>query len=521
MNNYIETELDDNEIKDLIAQGYVVEELPQAQEGESVVSSVTPYTKASEITGDETTPPAIYEGKDVTVTAKAPEWSKYQKEFQNADPWERFLMNEQSKYIRKHKNLNRIPGISFDNFPEAEQERIRQEYDQKMNDYITRRLGKSRGFNPRRRGEWLDDLTDREKQIVAGSRYGSKLQPSIWARFLSGVQGARNVANPMNFVYNTLDTNPLEYDVPTYTKAENERAKVNPLEFAEIFAPTEVLGAGNANYLMHSNPRLARPGYLSGEYMADVSPLTGLAVNPLTAFDLYALPETLVTAGNAGLKYVGRPFANEMANVYNDVRRVLNYDNETNTLNRIFNNYDSGTAPINTTRGIADDVTALEDAVPVPTKTNQIGYAPETAPVIPEGMVTGEQIAPQLQTQKAKPVQTWSPAPVTENTATLRSMQEDSPLFKIVDKRTGNMNINNIKAYLNKADTPKSDKVMLQEIIDEKFPNQKNINWDDLKKAVNEEVGQFKRTSPNPDTYADYGVNRLNLNPKMLWLHRI
>ena len=32
-NDYIETELDDNEIKDLIAQGYVVEELPKAQKG--------------------------------------------------------------------------------------------------------------------------------------------------------------------------------------------------------------------------------------------------------------------------------------------------------------------------------------------------------------------------------------------------------------------------------------------------------------------------------------------------------
>ena len=288
--------------------------------GESVIESRTPWTGAANVTGEETTPPVIFEGKDVTVKAQGPKWAKFQKEYESSKPWEKFLYGEQEKYLRKNKGLNKAAGVSMDNFPQAERIRIKQEYDQKMNDYITRRLGKSEGFNPRRRGEWVDQLTDREKQIVAGSRYGSKLQPDVWSRLMSGARSIYN-AGPLSNL-----TGDITAKVPGYTKKENKAALNNWMEGLEVAAPTEIPGIAIANYVTHSNPRIAKPGNMSGEYMADVSPLTAAALNPLTYIDLATglveIPHLIAMGANAlkkGAKYVGKGV--DAANTVDNVGR--------------------------------------------------------------------------------------------------------------------------------------------------------------------------------------------------------
>lgn len=288
--------------------------------GESVIESRTPWAGAANVTGEETTPPVIFEGKDVTVKAQGPKWAKFQKEYESSRPWEKFLYGEQEKYLRKNKGLNKAAGVSMDNFPQAERIRIKQEYDQKMNDYITRRLGKSEGFNPRRRGEWVDQLTDREKQIVAGSRYGSKLQPDAWSRLMSGARSIYN-AGPLSNL-----TGDITAKVPGYTKKENKAALNNWMEGLEIAAPTEIPGIAIANYVTHSNPRIAKPGNMSGEYMADVSPLTAAALNPLTYIDLATglveIPHLIAAGANAlkkGAKYVGKGV--DAANTVDNVGR--------------------------------------------------------------------------------------------------------------------------------------------------------------------------------------------------------
>jgi hypothetical protein len=274
--------------------------LIKAQTGleNGVIQSVTPFPEAAEVSGDPNMRPAIFEGKDVTVKAQAPEWAKFQKEFQSKDPWERYLKNEQSKYLRKHKNLNRIPGLSFDNFPKAEKERIRQRYDEKMNTYITRRLGKYFDFNPRKRGEWLDLLTDREKQIVAGSKYGSKLQPSAWTNFLSG---ARSLYNAIPDELKPLVSmghghKDITTKIPGLTEAENQERLNDYLEGLNIFSPLDVPGIAIANKMKNMN--VQNPSWYSGEMMGNVDTWDAMAVNPLTyMIDLPTTPSALVGIG--------------------------------------------------------------------------------------------------------------------------------------------------------------------------------------------------------------------------------
>ena len=252
--------------------------LQKAQEGldTGVVESKTPWANAPEGMS-----PNVYEGKDITVKAKGPEWAHFQREYQNANPWERYLAGEKNKYIRKHKGLNKTAGVTADNFPKDAEERIRQEYDRKMNTYTTRRLGQHFGFNPRQRGEWIDRLTDKQKEIVAGSKYGSKLQPNVWSRFLSGARSTVNLLHPTEFK--------IQGQIPGYTEAENKEALNSWLEPLEILAPLDAPGMIVANKMTNMNAE--NPSWYSGEMMGNVDYGAVVAMNPLTLLDLYGLPE--------------------------------------------------------------------------------------------------------------------------------------------------------------------------------------------------------------------------------------
>lgn len=279
--------------------------LHKAQDGESVIQSVTPWEGAPGVTGDIMTPPVIYEGKDVTIKAQAPEWAGYQKEYQKANPWERYLSGEQSKYIRKHKGLNKLAGVTQDNFPEDAEERIRQEYNKKMNSYITKRLGQHFGFNPRKRGEWLDLLTNKEQQIVAGSKYGSKLQPDVWSRTLSGLRSIYNATPKIPHPFLPLET--LKYftgdittPIPGYTERENREALNNPFEAFEVLAPLDIPGIVIANKMKNMNAE--NPSWYSGEMMSNVDYGDVAAVNPLTLLDVYALPKGAINLGKTAVR---------------------------------------------------------------------------------------------------------------------------------------------------------------------------------------------------------------------------
>lgn len=283
--------------------------IPRAQVGldNGVVKSKTQWAGAPKVTGDPNTAPIIYEGKDVTVKAKGPEWAGFQREYQSANPWERYLAGEKNKYIRKNKGLNKAAGVTASSFPKSAEDRIRAEYDRKMNTYITRRLGHQFGFNPRERGEWIDLLTEPEKKIVAGSKYASKLQPSIWSRTMSGAQESLNTiatVNPAAMAYNALTGKKAprisNQKIPGYTEREMQEAKENPFEAAEVLSIMDLPAAYIANRAKNAN--VENPSFLSGEIMPNVTAGDLFISNPFFAADLAALPKGLVTLGKTAAR---------------------------------------------------------------------------------------------------------------------------------------------------------------------------------------------------------------------------
>lgn len=215
----------------------------------------------------------------VTVKDKMPDWARFQKEYQNIKPLDSYIAEEKRKYLRRgNKALNKMAGVTETNFPKDVEERFRQEYNQKMNTYATRKLGKKQGFNPRRRGEWVDELSQREFDVVAQSKYGSKLSPDVWSRFLSGAQGAANTLLPGQ---------PVNFKIPGLTKREMQDARQNSLEAFELLAPLDVPGIAIANQLTNAN--IENPNIMSGETMANVSPLATIGLNPLLAVDMFGL----------------------------------------------------------------------------------------------------------------------------------------------------------------------------------------------------------------------------------------
>ena len=88
----------------------------------------------------------------------------------------------------------------------------------------------------------------------------------------------------------------------------------------------------------------------------------------------------------------------------------------------------------------------------------------------------------------------------------LGSTMMGSPLEKQISKE-GLINVNNIRSLANKGNTAASDKHIINKVLDEKFAGQKNIDYNDFRQAVSEELVPLQRGSSN--TYAQHGIGSL------------
>lgn len=94
----------------------------------------------------------------------------------------------------------------------------------------------------------------------------------------------------------------------------------------------------------------------------------------------------------------------------------------------------------------------------------------------------------------------------------LKGLMKGSQLEKQLSKN-GTININQLNAYFNKAS--QVEREIVNKVLAEKFSGQKTINYNQFKKAVqNELIGKYNRI-PQTD-YADYGVERLGYNLKSI-----
>lgn len=97
----------------------------------------------------------------------------------------------------------------------------------------------------------------------------------------------------------------------------------------------------------------------------------------------------------------------------------------------------------------------------------------------------------------------------TTKTLQLKSTMMGSPLEKQLSK-DGMLSINSLQAHLNNPSTSMADRTMIQKVLDEKFAGQSKINYNDLRKAVSDEMVPLEKNFVAG--YADYGLDRLGIN---------
>ncbi len=132
--------------------------------------------------------------KEYTVTAKNPDWIRYQKEYMRNNPMSEFINQYLTPFARSL-------GNSETNYPK----RLDEEYARKALDYASQQIIKNKPQNNLSRVDWLNSLTDKEEELV---KRNPKYQSSIWEDTKRGLmsmmesnplQTAQNILNSPNF----------------------------------------------------------------------------------------------------------------------------------------------------------------------------------------------------------------------------------------------------------------------------------------------------------------------------------
>jgi hypothetical protein len=232
----------------------------------------------------------IYE--PVKVTADAPLWLDLSREYETKNSRQAFIDEKKRKFLKNNKGLNSLYGVDMENFPEQVEKNFGADYDYRKNSYVAKKLGKEKGFNVRRRGEWVDNLTKGERNVIANSRFENKLQPSYWSRSLAGLQ---------EFYGDTFA--PImssRLPIPGLTKKEQKDIQNSSLGALEALSWWDLPGAYLANKINQAGVGTGggyreAPGYFSGEKMAGVTDVHAMAMNPLN----WALPYDVAAGANA------------------------------------------------------------------------------------------------------------------------------------------------------------------------------------------------------------------------------
>jgi hypothetical protein len=311
--------------------------LPQAQFGANVDENGKPiyyteeeYRHMSEANqrGDEGTESNPTVTDEVTVKAQGPDWARYEKEYLSKQSRDQFIADKKREYIKRNKNLNRLAGVTMDNFPEEVERNFGNRFDYNKNSYITRRLGKQDHFNPKRRGEWIDELTPTERKIVADSKYGNKLQANLWDRSLAGLQELGNAAIKTG-TFGIVNKDVLKNRISGLTKKEQAEIANSNTGALSTFDFANIPGSWAANYLKNRNLSTGSdykvlPGWSSGELMPNVDQTDAMAMNPLTYIGMgeAMAGKSLLGLGANQLKQFGKTAPGLMKEVPTIVKSV-------------------------------------------------------------------------------------------------------------------------------------------------------------------------------------------------------
>jgi hypothetical protein len=285
----------------------------------------------------------------IYIVGKRTGWGKDVAEYQKKNPLDKFVKDKMQDYIKSQGRFGKNFGVTMENFPENVQQNYINEYYYKLNSYAAKRIAKQKGYNLSKREDWVDKLSDREREIFANSEYGSSLQPDIPTRTRAGGRA---------FLNTLLPGQPVGYDIPGLSPKEQEEYKNSVLSGFDILAPIDYLGTTPANYAKNRNLSTGSdyaelPSFASGQKMGNVTDLDVMALNPVNYADAAGLIKSLPTIGrtigtvsrsgyNIGAKGVQR-----VADVFRNRPEPVDVTDE--VVRRVIARLDARNAPINLT----------------------------------------------------------------------------------------------------------------------------------------------------------------------------
>lgn len=211
--------------------------------------------------------------KEVTITTEAPQWLKYKREYEKNNPKKDYI----NKYLTPFaKSL----GNTETNYPK----RLDAEYEQKSLDYIGEQLFKNKPQGKLSRAEWLNQMSDKEQEII---KRNPKYQSSLWADTKRGLTSLVE-QNPLQTFQNILNSS-------DYTNREKQ-------EMLKDYAQHPMMSKlGDAAKIL--NPLTIPSKMVQSAYKDDYSftdALKGKKNNAGIVEDIITDPLNLVGVGLAG-----------------------------------------------------------------------------------------------------------------------------------------------------------------------------------------------------------------------------
>lgn len=171
---------------------------------------------------------------EVIVTAKAPEWLKYYREYIKNNP---FNIDEyvESRYNNPvgREAIEKIDGDSWRE--KLKQEGLEKRYNSAM-DYVGEQLVKNKPQGKLTRAEWLNSMSDIEEELI---KRNPKYQPSLWTDTKRGLISLVE-QNPLQTFYHILNSSDYSnrekremlkdyIDHPIMSKLSDAAKILNPL----------------------------------------------------------------------------------------------------------------------------------------------------------------------------------------------------------------------------------------------------------------------------------------------------
>jgi hypothetical protein len=220
---------------------------------------------------------------------KTTPWTGSILNYEDANPKERYINDLKQAYLNNAntQGLNKLAGLSMENFPGNVEQEYANEYLYKRNNSIAPKIIDSYSKSGDRT-EWVDKLTEEEKDIITNSDYRFLLEPNA---FDTSYAGAAKLLNAIGMPIEEGDAKSLGIT----EKEDKNIGKLNLLDFLNV--PGQALGSALRSPNLPGNPNNA---YMNNSMMKglqgyhDPKRLAGeeILANPLNwtmAYDAPAL----------------------------------------------------------------------------------------------------------------------------------------------------------------------------------------------------------------------------------------